>query len=1047
MKQKQTSKLLSVLLALCLIAGLLPWTAMPARAATSCNLWVGGTEVTSETTSGEGWAYAPDSHTLTLTNFIYSGPGYNNAAIYYNGNQNGNAPLTIELVGENSAAHTGGGISSCGIFVPKASLTITGSGTLTAVGGTATSGSCGIEVDGSDNVCADVNITGGTVEAKGGKGTGTSVNSYGIWAYMGNVSISGASTSVTATGDEASGNSYGIYANTNRSPQDCGSVSIDGSAVTATGGKATGSSKSSCGIFAVQGVSITNTGARKVTAAGGEAEYSYGIETENAAGVSIADSTVEAQGGAATADSYGIQAYKGNVSISGASTSVTATGGEAENDSYGIWTRRDGGGSVSITGGVVTAAGSKANGNSCGISASVSVSITGGTLEATGGAAEYSYGIYDGSVSLGGGTVTASSYSATVTVAEGFTYSDGENNNLTGTLNTAGLGGKTLTPVFEAVANGSCGAEGNEGGVTWTLTKNGGKVTVDGAERDALTLAISGTGAMADFEYSYGPTTAPWYAQNDDITTVTIGNGVTSIGKYAFYDCDNLKTVDLGGVTTIGGYAFGNCSLASLDLGNVTTIGDGAFSCCYMEELDLGGVTTIGDGAFEYCTSLNKLDLGSVVSIGSGAFYGCEELEGQSITIPASVTSIGGNPFGLCGLTWLGVAAENTAYRIDENGFLLSSDGKTLLFCPVDKAGPLTVPAGVETVCDDAFNGCTGLTGPVTIPAGVETIGNNAFNGCTGLTGSVTVPDSVTSIGNDAFYRCANIESIAVGSGIKAIGLYAFNNCSALKDIRIEGDSTDSSIAFSGGLFSGCNSLETVTLGDSVREIGGGAFIGCSSIKSIFVSRNTKITGGAFDGINNGKVYYYGGNTTYNISSWSMNPDNAKSYRILTVADSVANGTVTASGTTTPEDLAAKNCFLPGDTVTLTLTPDDGCSVDSVSYNDGSDHTLTPAVGVCSFTMPGDADVTVSAKWTRVPSLTNGKVTAPEGAALILAAYDESGRMTSVKRVTLAADCEDGDALTLLGVDSLPARCKLMLVDSTTYAPLCKAWVRSEQNS
>ena len=91
-----------------------------------------------------------------------------------------------------------------------------------------------------------------------------------------------------------------------------------------------------------------------------------------------------------------------------------------------------------------------------------------------------------------------------------------------------------------------------------------------------------------------------------------------------------------------------------------------------------------------------------------------------------------------------------------------------------------------------------------------------------------------------------------------------------------------------------------------------------------------------------------------------------------------------------------------------------------------------------TFQMPAQA-VTVTASY-RDCSLAGGTVCGPRGAVLILAEYGaEDGRMTSVKRATLAADCLNGDAAALLGVAGLPARCRLMLVDASTYAPLCAA--------
>ena len=91
----------------------------------------------------------------------------------------------------------------------------------------------------------------------------------------------------------------------------------------------------------------------------------------------------------------------------------------------------------------------------------------------------------------------------------------------------------------DVVAEGTCG-----GNLTWILDSEG-------------TLTISGTGAMTD--YSYG-SKAPWFNSRWSIKSVTIGNSVTSIGDYAFYDCDGLTSVTIGNsVTSIGDYAFFDC--------------------------------------------------------------------------------------------------------------------------------------------------------------------------------------------------------------------------------------------------------------------------------------------------------------------------------------------------------------------------------------------------------------------------------------------------------------------------------------------------------
>jgi len=76
-------------------------------------------------------------------------------------------------------------------------------------------------------------------------------------------------------------------------------------------------------------------------------------------------------------------------------------------------------------------------------------------------------------------------------------------------------------------------------GVTWNLT--------DGV----LTISKTGEGTGAMTNYSRGG--APWYANRESITSIYLGDGVTSIGSFAFCQCAFLTSVTIpNSMTTIG---------------------------------------------------------------------------------------------------------------------------------------------------------------------------------------------------------------------------------------------------------------------------------------------------------------------------------------------------------------------------------------------------------------------------------------------------------------------------------------------------------------
>ena len=200
----------------------------------------------------------------------------------------------------------------------------------------------------------------------------------------------------------------------------------------------------------------------------------------------------------------------------------------------------------------------------------------------------------------------------------------------------------------DVVDSGYCGISTNEGGeesVSWTLTQNN-----EDNENPTYTLAISGTGNMTDYNPFRNSEKAPWDSVKENVASVVIGDGVTSIGYFAFYKFTNLTNLSIAGtVTSIGEDAFEKCS----SLANITVPAN---------------VTSIGYRAFFKCTSLTSISIpDNVTSIGRDALAYCTSLE--SVTIPESVTSIEQGVFtqdtNLTSLSYGGSAAEWAALTGD----------------------------------------------------------------------------------------------------------------------------------------------------------------------------------------------------------------------------------------------------------------------------------------------------------------------------------------------------------------------------------------------
>ena len=410
-----------------------------------------------------------------------------------------------------------------------------------------------------------------------------------------------------------------------------------------------------------------------------------------------------------------------------------------------------------------------------------------------------------------------------------------------------------------------------EDNLTWKLYEDG-------------TLNISGTGAMKNYSYSNNKSPA---CSNLSVTSIVIEEGVTSIGDYAFENCDNLTSITIpGNVESIGEDAFYNCdNLTDVTLQDgVKSIGRSAFIWCNnLTNIVLpNSVTSIGYFAFKDCTSLTSIKIpSSVTSMDSKAFYNCSSLETISLDCdsPLKRTDFGKQADLVSYTPHTLIKTEAKPVTDDESGnkeywtcshcgkYFLSDDTNPetatavelseIIICNHKNAELRNASEPTETSpgysgdlycpdCDKVLekgytywiednltwklyeDGTLNISGKGAMKDYIY--GNNKSPARLNLSvTSIVIEEGVTSIGDYAFENCDNLTSITIPGNVESIGEDAFYNCDNLTDVTLQ----DGVKSIGRSAFIWCNNLTNIVLPNSVTSIGYFAFKDCTSLTSI----------------------------------------------------------------------------------------------------------------------------------------------------------------------------------------------------------------------
>ncbi|MBO7143766.1 MAG: InlB B-repeat-containing protein [Salinivirgaceae bacterium] len=425
------------------------------------------------------------------------------------------------------------------------------------------------------------------------------------------------------------------------------------------------------------------------------------------------------------------------------------------------------------------------------------------------------------------------------------------------------------------------------------------------------------------------------FFSHNNITTVTVPEGVTTIGKTAFSSCEKLTQISLPStLTDLGDYAFQSCS--SLQ---VVEIAEGNAAYLLVDSV------------------LYNKDMTTLVLYPAAL---CD----VSFTIPATVTHIGKCAFRDC-KNLISVTFEgNNVTNIDDYAFYNC------------KFRNVTIPASVTKIGISAFANCTMAT--VTIPAGVQNIGYAAFANCGNLAEIAVASGNSCYTSNDGVlysYYCDTLiqypagnmaENYSVADGVKVVGTQAFNGCQKLKSLTIAGEVR----SIEDYVIANCPELLTVAIGNKVESMGMSMFSNCSKLTTVTIPRSvthlgTASGGDAFSSWGSSVTVYCEADSKPGnwIISSLLSDDHFKygcKYIKATTADA-SNGSVTIEG---PDDavVAADGslwCPTTGSIATLTATPAEGYTFSQ--WSDGN----TDNPRTVNVTESG----TYTAVWQRVATL------------------------------------------------------------------------------
>lgn len=336
--------------------------------------------------------------------------------------------------------------------------------------------------------------------------------------------------------------------------------------------------------------------------------------------------------------------------------------------------------------------------------------------------------------------------------------------NCTGLKKITNLSNATISDDAFPTPSGSCGDN-----ITWKI------------DLIECKLEITGTGEMPNY-WTSGTKLAPWNSYKDSIKTVTISEGITSIGEYAFYSfcnysCDNLTSVSLPST-----------------------------------------LNSIGSGAFYCCESLESIVI---------TFYGCTAL--QTVMLPKNLANIRRMAFTGSGL--ISIAIPDSVMTIEKFAFF---DCRSLENVTLGKyafygssAAKIAIPGSVTEINYNAFEACASLT-EITLPLELGTIGQHAFKDCTSFV-SFDFGDYLQDLGVEAFSGCTALTRVSLSGALKNLGSGVFNGCKSLISFYFSGENSkfydENNMIFDNSgkrLFLACHRLKEIVIpeGVTVRKCG-----------------------------------------------------------------------------------------------------------------------------------------------------------------------------------------------------------------------------------